>query len=200
MPRNSREDAELTRQRIVSSAVARASVDGLGGLTIGTLSAGLGLSKAGVVGPFGSKAALQAAALEAALDRFFNNIVAPCADAQPGLDRLNRLLDRWVDYLVASPFPNGCFMTAASCELDGHPGPLRDRLAEAVTAWRVLLADQIEIAQMTGDLSPEVDPTDAVIILSGLAMAANQEIELLDDDPPAAGARTRRLMRATLLL
>lgn len=200
MPRNSREDAELTRQRIVSSAVARASVDGLGGLTIGTLSAGLGLSKAGVVGPFGSKAALQAAALEAALDRFFNNIVAPCADAQPGLDRLNRLLDRWVDYVVASPFPNGCFMTAASCELDGHPGPLRDRLAEAVTAWRVLLADQIEIAQMTGDLSPEVDPTDAVIILSGLAMAANQEIELLDDDPPAAGARTRRLMRATLLL
>lgn len=26
-------------------------------------------------------------------------------------------------------------------------------------------------------------------------MAANQEIELLDDDPPATGARTRRLMR-----
>ncbi|HNP59085.1 MAG TPA: TetR/AcrR family transcriptional regulator [Gordonia sp. (in: high G+C Gram-positive bacteria)] len=200
MPRNSKVDAEITRQRIVSSALSRASVDGLGGLTIGTLSASLGLSKAGVVGPFGSKADLQAATLEAALDRFFGDIVAPCADAQPGLARLNRLLDRWVDYIVASPFPNGCFLTAASCELDGQPGPLRDRLAEAVTAWRVLLVDQIEIAQVTGDVSPEVDATDAVIVLSGLAMAANQEIELLDDDPPTTGARARRLMRAALRL
>jgi AcrR family transcriptional regulator len=200
MPRNSREDAEITRQRIVRSAVSRASVDGLGGLTIGTLANRLGMSKAGVVGPFGSRADLQAATLEAALDRFFNDIVAPCADAAPGLERLNRLLDRWVDYLVASPFPNGCFLTAASCELDAQPGPLRDRLAEAITAWRVLLADQIEIAQVTGDVSPEVDATDAVVVLSGLAMAANQEIELLDDDPPATGARTRRLMRAALRL
>ena len=199
MPRNSKVDAEITRQRIVSSALSRASVDGLGGLTIGTLSASLGLSKAGVVGPFGSKADLQAATLEAALDRFFGDIVAPCADAARS-GAAHRLLDRWVDYIVASPSPTA----ASSPRRRANSTVSRVRCAtgslEAVTAWRVLLVDQIEIAQVTGDVSPEVDATDAVIVLSGLAMAANQEIELLDDDPPTTGARARRLMRAALRL
>jgi hypothetical protein len=83
-------------------------------------------------------------------------------------------------------------VTAASCELDGRPGELRDTLQDLVSRWRGFLREQIATAQAAGDLRADVDPDDLVSALNGIAMSANQEIQLLSDG--AAGARARRLM------
>jgi len=195
-PRRSVAEARQTRDRIIGEGVALASVAGLEGVTIGSLSQALGLSKAGVVGPFGSKSALQAAVLTRALDCFVRDVVAPTAAEPSGLDRLLAVIDRWTAYLLDGPFPNGCFLTAASCELDGRPGPLRDQLGAAVMAWESFLGVQIATAKQDGDLPADLDPDDAVATLIGLAMAANQRIQLLGD--AEAADRARRLMRATL--
>lgn len=196
MVRRSASDAQHTKQRILDEGVARASVDGLEGLTIGTTAEALGMSKAGVIGPFGSKLELQLAVLHEAVERFVKAVVRPAVNAEPGVPRLVEAIDRWVVYLVDSPFPNGCFITAASCELDGRPGPLHDQLQDVVVRWRAFLHDQITIAQTAGDIAPDRDPTDLVQTLSGLAMAANQAVQLLAE--PDAAARTRRLMLAAL--
>ncbi|POX57315.1 TetR/AcrR family transcriptional regulator [Streptomyces sp. Ru71] len=194
--RKSAEEARRTRDRIVEVAVTQASSLGLSGLTIGGLAGALDMSKAGIVGPFGSRTDLQLAALERAVGMFTEAVVAPGRAAQPGLPCLRAVIDAWCAYLADSPFPNGCFVTAASCELDGQPGELRARLHDAVTRWRRFLAEQIAAAQAAGDLDPELDPEDLVSMLSGLAMAANQEIQLLGDD--RAAARAHRLMRSAL--
>src|SRR5437016_3676098 len=60
-------DALATRTKIIERAVEVASTAGLEGLTIGNLAGDLGMSKAGVLGHFGSKEALQLAALDAAV-------------------------------------------------------------------------------------------------------------------------------------
>ncbi|MET9959500.1 TetR/AcrR family transcriptional regulator [Streptomyces sp. NPDC006326] len=194
--RKSAEEARRTRDRIVGVAVTHASSAGLSGLTIGSLAETLDMSKAGVVGPFGSRAGLQLAALDQAVEMFTEAVVAPGRAAEPGLPCLYALIDSWCAYLADSPFPNGCFVTAASCELDGQPGDLRARLYEAVTRWRRFLAEQITAAVAAGDLAPELDPEELVSTLTGLAMAANQEIQLLGDE--GAAGRARRLMRAAL--
>ena len=69
-PRSSAEGAALTRRSIVAEAVDRASVEGLEGITIGKLASSLRMSKAGVVGQFGSKEALQLATLDSAIATF----------------------------------------------------------------------------------------------------------------------------------
>lgn len=194
--RRSAQEAQRTRDRIVRVAVTQASSVGLSGLTIGSLADALGMSKAGVVGPFGSRGALQSAALTEAVEMFTEAVVTPSRAAAPGLERLRAVIDAWCDYLANGPFPNGCFVTAASCELDGQPSELRAYLLQTVTRWRKFLREEIVTAQAAGELAPDQDADDLVSTLTGMAMAANQEIQLLGDD--SAPARARRLMRAAV--
>ncbi|MEU8205899.1 TetR/AcrR family transcriptional regulator [Streptosporangium sp. NPDC049046] len=194
--RRSAEAAQLTRDRIVATGVTKASSDGLHALTIGSLAEALGMSKAGVVGPFGSRAELQSAVLTKAADMFVAAVVAPSMKEEPGLPRLRALIDLWCGYLDSSPFPNGCFITAASCELDGRPGELRSLLLTIVTQWRAFLREQIVIARTAGDITTTPDADDLVTTLIGIAMSANQEIQLLAD--ATAPSRARRLMLAAI--
>jgi AcrR family transcriptional regulator len=196
-PRHSAGEALQTKQRIVDAGVALASLTGLEGLTIGSLSQSLRMSKAGVIGPFGSKSGLQAAVLARALARFVADVITPTSGEPRGLPRLLAVIDRWTSYLADSPFPNGCFVTAVSCELDGQPGPLRDQLRETVTAWEAFLATQLTAAKDDGVLRANLDTDDVIATMAGLAMAANQRIQLFGD--PAAADRARRLMRAAVL-
>lgn len=197
MPRRSAAEARTTIRRIVQAGVDKASVEGLYGLTIGNLADELGMSKAGVIGPFGSKDGLQAAVLDAAIERFVHAVVAPGAGQPAGRAALDQLLERWVNYLAAGPFPNGCFITAASCELDGRDGPLRERLREIVVAWRAVLHEQVLAAQR--ERSAAQRPADEIVLaLTGLAMAANQAIQLLGSDPAAVADQTLRAMGAVL--
>lgn len=192
-PRNSLAEAARTRDRIVRVAVEEASRIGLEGLTIGTLAGRLAMSKAGVIGPFGSRENLQIAALEQTRHIFRAAVVAPLAELPPGATRLTRLIDAWIDYLAECPFPGGCFVTAASTELDGRPGPLRDRLRAAVTDWRAFLTAEIVAAQAETPISQR-PAEETTTVLIGISMAVNQEIQLLGD--PSAAQRGRAAMRS----
>lgn len=192
-PRSSAREAARTRARIVHAAVARASAVGLDGVTARELAADLGMSKSGVLAPFASRGQLLDTAFDSAIATFQAVVVAPVLVQPPGRDRLLALLDRWVDYLVDCPFPGGCFLTTASVELDNRAGPLRDRTAATVARWLAFLTDEARAART--DLSPR-SARDLASTLNGIAMSANQEIQLLAD--PEAGPRARRAMRATV--
>src|SRR5688500_9465082 len=136
MPRRSVAEAERTRQRIVAEAHARASTVGLEGVTIGTLADDLHMSKAGVLGHFRTKTAIQLAAVDRAVEDFVAHVWVPAGVAA--------ICEAWLDYLASRP--GGCFFTAASCEFDGRPGPVRDAVAQAVRAWLDVLAAEIAAA------------------------------------------------------
>ncbi|MEV4252304.1 TetR family transcriptional regulator [Spirillospora sp. NPDC049652] len=191
-PRHSAAEAARTRDRIVRAAVRDASRVGLEGLTVGTLAQRLDMSKAGLIGPFGSRERLLLAALDHAGEVFRAAVIDPLRELPPGPERLGRLIDGWVDYLADCPFPGGCFITSASSELDARPGPLRDRLRELVASQRRALTTEITAAQ--AELPGPHRPADQVATtLVGLSMAANQEIRLLED--PTAPTRARTTMR-----
>src|SRR3954453_6696363 len=126
MPRRSAADAARTRTSILDRSVAVASVEGLEGLTIGRLATDLDMSKAGVLGHFGTKEELQLAALRAAREVYRREVWDRAASAAPGRARLLAIADAWMSYLARDVFPGGCFVTAAAAEFDDRPGRVHD--------------------------------------------------------------------------
>src|SRR5258705_9823194 len=105
MPRRSNAEAAQTRVAIIDRAVATASIEGLEGVTIGRLADDLGMSKAGVIGHFGSKTDLQREALHRAQAIFTAAVWEPARTKPGGLPRLLAIADSWVDHLADCPFP-----------------------------------------------------------------------------------------------
>jgi AcrR family transcriptional regulator len=180
-PRNSASAAAGTRTAILDRAVEVASTQGLEGLTIGRLAADVRMSKAGVIGHFGTKERLQLAAVEAALDIYRREVWEPAARAQPGLQRLRAVCDAWISYFEREVFPGGCFLTAASCEFDDRVGPVRDLVASAMGRWLKTLAREVRTAVEQGELPADADPAQVAFELNAIAMGANQQIRLFDD-------------------
>lgn len=196
MSRRSVADTARTRAAIIDRAVAVASVEGLEGLTIGSLAIDLKMSKAGVLGHFGTKEALQLATMEAAIGIYVREVWEPASSAAPGRARLLAIADAWLDYLARDVFPGGCFVTAASTEFDGRPGRVRDALTAAYGRWLDLLTDEARTAVRGGELPRGTDPRDVAFGLNAIAMGVNQGRHLFGDD--AAGERGWRAMRTVL--
>ena len=195
MPRRSSAAVADTRAGVLETAVRRASVDGLDGLTIGRLADEVAMSKSGLHGLFGSKEQLQVATFEKAVESFTREVWEPVADRPPGLPRLRALLDRWVDYHRRRALPGGCFVTTATIEFDARPGPLRDAVTRARRRMHAALEADLRTAVEAGDLPAGPNPADVAFALYALASAASQAIQL---DEPGAAARARRCMRALL--
>ncbi|MDO8184749.1 TetR family transcriptional regulator [Conexibacter sp. JD483] len=195
-PRRSAAAALQTRGEIVARAVAVASTDGLEGLTIGRLAGDLSMSKAGVIGHFGSKQQLQLDALEEAIAIFTREVWLPIADRPAGRERLLAICEAWIAHLQSGVFPGGCFLTAASMEFDGRDGPVRDRVVAALELWRDVIEHDVRVALDAGDLAPDVDPAQVAFEWNALAVGLNQAIQLFGD--PAAPARARRAMHRSL--
>lgn len=182
---------------MIDQAVDQASVEGLEGVTIGRLADNLGMSKAGVIGPFGSKEGLQLAALERAIDVFRREIWEPARTVEPGLARLEAITEAWLDYLRRDVFPGGCFLTQAACEFDGRPGRVREAVDQALSLWHSTLAHEAAQAVQAGDL-PDIDPEQVAFELGAIAQGVNQARQLRRD--PQALQQGRRAMRRALYL
>ncbi|MFI0257895.1 TetR/AcrR family transcriptional regulator [Streptomyces sp. NPDC017056] len=197
-PRKSVAESRRTRERIIDRSIAIASVEGLDGLTIGRLATDLGMSKAGVLGHFGTKEALQLASLDSASAIFSKAVWEPSAHTAPGLARLQAICESWITYLEREhgAFPGGCFFTTAAVEFDARVGPIRDAVVRRSTLWRRRLANEIRYAVETGELPRDTDPEQLVFELVGLYTGLNQAIQLFAD--PTAPNRTRRALARLL--
>src|SRR5215208_1321943 len=122
---------DRTRRAILTAAVNLASVEGLEGLSIGRLATELEMSKSGLFAHFGSKEELQVSTVRAAAAIFAHRVVRPAEERfEPGIARLHGMLDLWLDYMERGTFDGGCFFAAATMEMDGRPGPVRDAIPE----------------------------------------------------------------------
>ncbi|MFT4261806.1 MAG: TetR/AcrR family transcriptional regulator [Nocardioides sp.] len=192
MPRSSATDAALTRERILHAVVDRASTEGLSHVSTRSIARDVGLSSSGALGPFASRESLLREALDVAVAEFVDQVVLPSLEHDAGPARLGVIVERWLAYLTHCPFRGGCVVTAVSVDLDGRPGELRDATRDAVGRWRRFLADQFRAAGRS-----DVEAVDDAVALMGVAMALNQEIQLLGESGTAL-ERGRRTMRAVI--
>jgi len=54
-------------------------------------------------------------------------------------------------------FAGGCFLCAASAEMDGRPGPVRDAVAAVMGEWLAVLSANVDAAIADGELRGDVD-------------------------------------------
>lgn len=156
----------------------QASIEGLESVTIGRLAGQLNMSKAGVIGPFGTKEQIQLAALEEAIAMFTADVWTPVENVEPGMPRLRATCESWLDHLIGDTFPGGCFLTQSATEFDGRPGPVRDRVAEYSALWERVLARDVKIAVKAGDLPAGTDPDQVAFEIGSIAQGVNQARQL----------------------
>jgi AcrR family transcriptional regulator len=178
-----------TRRAILRKAVNIASVEGLQGLTIGTLASALRISKSGLFAHFGSKEDLQCAVVDEAREIFVEKVVRP-AYRQIGLKRLRSLCENWLAYGEQRVFPGGCFFSAASLEFDDRPGRVRDKILGLMKRWLGNLEQAARDAQLAGEISKKTDVHQLAFEIQALAMGANWSSRLFRD--PAVFRSVRR--------
>jgi len=179
-----------SRAAVLERSVQMASQDGLEGLTIGALAADLGVHKSTVHALFGSKEELQLATLAAARSILIGQVVVPALSSDVGLRRLRAIGHAWCDYLASDVFSGGCFLCAASAEMDGRPGPVRDAVESVMREWITVLSANIEAAIVADELRADVNPAATAFRLNALGMAANWQRQLLNDPVGIEHARS----------
>jgi AcrR family transcriptional regulator len=173
---------DRTRRAILATAVNVASVEGLEGLSIGRLATELDMSKSGLFAHFGSKEELQISTVRAAAAIFVQRVVRPAEERfEPGIARLRAALDAWLDYMERGTFAGGCFFAAATIEMDGRPGPVRDAVATQMSSWAGLLTDYSRAAIERGELRADTDPEQLAFELDALGAAVNSGWQLHED-------------------
>jgi AcrR family transcriptional regulator len=165
---------EETRAAILGHAVDLASVEGLGGLTIGRLASALEMSKSGLFAHFGSKQELQLATVDAAARRFRIAVIDPALGAADGVPRLRAMAGSYLAHLDGDAYSGGCFWAATSAEYDDRPGPVRDAIAAAIDAWLGELERQAKLAGAA-------DPGRFAFELYAAVMGANSRFRLSGD-------------------
>lgn len=193
-PRKSVVEAAATRARIIERALTLGAVDGLEGLTIGRLAIDLGMSKAGVIGQFGTKEALQLAVVDEAVERFRSRVPGHALGAHPGIERLSRAFEEWIDYMTEDEDHRGCFLTSVAIEYDDRPGPVRDAILAALSRWSDYVSAELDEAVKLGELPNDTDIPQLVFELGGVALAVQQAI-LMHHDPTAADRGRRSVHR-----
>jgi AcrR family transcriptional regulator len=178
-----------SRAAIIERSVQLASRDGLEGLSVGALAADLQVHKSNVFALFGSKEELQLATLAAARDMLIELVVVPALASREGLSRLRAIGEAWCDYFVSDIFAGGCFLCAASTEMDGRPGAVRDAVAAVMGEWLTVLSVNVKAAIAAGELVADVDAAAMAFRLNALGMAANWQRQLLDDTAGIEHAR-----------
>jgi AcrR family transcriptional regulator len=179
----------ISRSTVMRLAVDIASVEGLEGLSIGTLAAGAKLSKSGVVALFGTKEQLQLASIEAAREIFISAVIAPALAVAGGRARLDTLLEGWIQYSENRVFAGGCFFAAAMAEVGSRPGLLRDAVANQMEAWADTLHRVITRAVDHGELEPAAEIDQLVFEIRALLDGANTDSLLTGSSEPYARVR-----------
>lgn len=185
-----------TREAIVDRALHIARTDGFEGLSIGGVAQAVGMSKSGVFAHFGSREELQLAVLDAAAQRFTEEVFLPAIRERRGLPRLRAILRRWIDWLHAGQ--GGCPMVSAAIEYDDRPGPIRDRVVEYQTRLRRELARAIRMAIDSGELRADCDPGQLAFELFGIELALHHDARLfgLQDAIARADRAMHRLIES----
>ena len=185
-----RADGARSRETILRAAASLATVEGLDGITIGTLAARTGMSKSGLYAHFGSKEELQLATVETAFAIFSAEVIEPTLPVADPLEQLLALVDSFFDHLERRVFPGGCFFATTWVEFGTKPGPVKDRVLEISHGWVEHLCELVAAAQAAGEIEADEDPAQLAFELEAYLLLGNTEFVATSDAAHLRRARS----------
>ncbi len=188
-PRRLRSDGERSRAAILREAAKLATVEGIGGLSIGRLAGAVGMSKSGLFAHFGSKEELQLATIEAATAVFREQVIDPALAAPSGIERLVQLAESFLRHVEGGIYPGGCFFASVAAEMDTHPGPVCDLAVQASEEWLGLLEAAASDARSEGAIDAGENPAQLAFEIDGYLLMANALFVVTQEPDPLDRAR-----------
>lgn len=170
--RRARGDA--TRRKVAREAAMIATISGLDSITVGTLADRTGVSKSGVLTVFGSREAIQVAAVAEARRIYQEHVIGPAWGSEPGRARLRALLESWRGYLLSEIFPGGCFLATTTVEYGHRDGEVADAVRRLQREWLDLLEAELRTAG-------SADPVSDAFSIDALLNAGNTRFQLYGD-------------------
>jgi AcrR family transcriptional regulator len=170
------------RAVILAQAMNSASIDGLAGLTFGSLAQALSINKSNITILFGDKLTLQLRTLDAAAEVFDQRVVAPNSGIASPCQRLTKYLDAWFRYVEERVFPGGCLLVSVAHEFRARPGPIQDLAKKYLDDWGTLLVATVRQAKEIGEVAAEVDPQQMAFELMSFQSLANTASLLGEQD------------------
>lgn len=137
---------DVTRRTVARAAARAATVEGLDSITVGGLAATTGVSKSGILTVFGTREAIQIAAVAEARRLYQEWVVLPAWGRPAGAERLAALIEHWMAYTRADVFPGGCFVAATSVEYGHRDGPVAESVQRLKREWLDLLEAELAAA------------------------------------------------------
>jgi len=191
-----RERGDATRHKAARYAADLASVGGLETVTVGRLATGTSLSKSGILTVFGSREAIQLAAVAEARRVYIDHVVRPAWRREPGLSRLRGILDCWFTYVTDGVFPGGCFVQTTSTEFAAREGPVADAVRALKREWLDLLVAELSVA-LPATAAGRRRATEAAFEIDAYLSAGHLRHRLLDDEGLALARRSvNRVLRS----
>lgn len=174
-----RRESRSARPIVVAAVIGLARRGGLHSFSISDLGQALGVSKSCVYRHFESRNDIVAEAMLAYGDSLARHATRAAAGAPSGIRRLQRMLDVWLgDYVLN----DGCLILRAGTECASRAEDAVSRsAARAVTAWRGLLASQLEDAVRAGEIGAEVDTQRVVFEIFSFALGLQHDHLFLGD-------------------
>lgn len=170
--RRARGDA--TRRKVAREAAMVATVSGLDSISVGGLAEATGVSKSGILTVFGSREAIQVAAVAEARRIYQEHVIAPAWDKAPGRERLRALLEAWRRYLGSAVFPGGCFLATTTVEYGHRDGQVADAVRRLQREWLDLLEGELRAAG-------SADPASDAFRIDAYLNAGNTRFQLYGD-------------------
>lgn len=126
LPRAAEDSA---RRAILHAAASLAVADGVAGVSVSSLAAAVGMSKARLSALFGSAQQLQLAVVDEAARVFAEEVIRPALAAPPGLSQLAAVCEAFFAHLDRGRFPGGCLMSGVALDMNGRSGPVAELIA-----------------------------------------------------------------------
>ena len=175
---------ERTRREIIDHAFSLAGEIGLENVSLGVLASQTGLSKSGLFAHFKSKEALQLGVIDEAVERFTAIVLRPALAEPRGERRVRALFERYLLWKSGGTAERCIFLSLAH-EYDDRPGPIRDRLVEALRDWHLTVRRVAQAAVEEGDFRADLDTELFAFEAQGIIMAHLHAVQ-------APGAALRR--------
>lgn len=167
------------RLAIIDAAMREASRIGVSALTLAPVAERAGWSKSGLLRHFPTKEALQLAVLHRTSELFRERVLLPALSAPAGAPRLRAIFRGWLGWVADSGLEGGCPLNAARLEFDDQPGEVREALVASWNDWMSYLERQASKAIEQKQISTPLTARQIVMIVCGLASAADGGSRLL---------------------
>ncbi|MCL7942464.1 TetR/AcrR family transcriptional regulator [Marinobacter sp. ATCH36] len=158
-----------TRTHIIHTGADLIGQKGFGATGINAVLTAAGVPKGSFYHYFSSKHEFGLAVIDTFADEYDTKLERILNDTSRScVDRLRAYFDTGFETMTSCEYTRGCLIGNLGQELAGQNEAFRQRLDTVFASWEKRFEQCLRDAQKTGDINPDIDPTDAAsFLLSG---------------------------------